>query len=521
MTKKKMLKAISFLGLSVILLIGFIACDTGNGNKLNGESSLEAKGTKDKPIKVEYKNLKTYLKNTAGSDGTNFIEVSNISNEDLKGSGNSCSELGALISNGNKKVYLILGKKTSRAVINFSEIGDNAFYGVKNLVGIEFSAELTNIGKNAFKECSDLVTVDFSGCNNLETISEFAFEFCYALKNINFSECTSLKIIERFAFSGCDLKSLDFSACTSLTTLKRCAFSRCESLEEVIFPIKLEKIDGSIFYGCNALKTITVDKNNTNYSSKNGILFNKEQTKIFRYPNGKKDENYEIPTTVNEIGDNAFSSCKFLNKINFHKNIKIIGSFAFEGCSLKNIDLSMCKSLTYIGWGAFHNDALTNINIGDNGSEYSSIAGVLFNKNKTELIQYPVGKSEKIYNIPESVTNINIHAFSSCKTLEKITFPTTLIRIKSQAFRGCTGLIDIDLSNCNDLKKIESQAFESCINATIKLANSDIDISEAAIFGREDNSSFVKEVQIPKNNTYDLKQRIIDSGYPKNKIKEY
>ena len=192
MTKKNMVKALSLLGLTAMLLIGFTACDTGNSLGI-GNTNIEAKGSVDKPVKIEYKNLETWLKNDAGTNGTNFVAISDISNEALKGTENSCSPLGSLIRNGNKKVFLILGKKGSRGVIDFSEIGEKAFYGVKNLIGIKFSSELTSIGNKAFANCADLVTVDFSGCNKLENIGIEAFYKSPALESINFSDCTSLK----------------------------------------------------------------------------------------------------------------------------------------------------------------------------------------------------------------------------------------------------------------------------------------------------------------------------------------
>lgn len=546
MTKKNMVKALSLLGLAAMLLIGFTACDTGNSL---GNTNIEAKkgiGSIDKPVTVEYNNLETWLKNDAGTNGTNFVEISDISNEALKGTENSCSPLGALISNGNKKVFLILGNKPSRAVLDFIEIGDKAFYGVKNLIGVKFSSELTSIGKEAFANCADLITVDFSGCNKLKNIGAKAFYETPALESINFLDCTSLKKIESQNFMWCkSLKDLDFSECTSLEEIGDYSFQNCYTLTSVKFPASLKTLGFASFRSCSALTNIIVDANNSNYLTEKGILFNKDKTRLILYPIGKTDSSYTIPDTITEIGKNAFVGCKVLTSVKFPINLKIIKRWAFAGCSLTSVDLSGCVNLETVEGGPFCCTTLTDIIVDENNTKYCTENGILFNKDKTELVQYPSGKPEKTYKVPDSVTKIGDSAFHNCKNLETIEFPKNIIRLEKQAFSNsasltsiklpasiesigyaafmsCRNLTDADLSECSNLKGIEGQVFDYSVNAIVKLPNADIQISkDRGDFGSVTWSSCVKEVQIPKNNTYNLKQRIIDSGYPENNIKEY
>lgn len=491
MTKKNMVKALSLLGLTAMLLIGFTACDTGNSLGI-GNTNIEAKGSVDKPVKIEYKNLETWLKNDAGTNGTNFVAISDISNEALKGTENSCSPLGSLIRNGNKKVFLILGKKGSRGVIDFSEIGEKAFYGVKNLIGIKFSSELTSIGNEAFANCADLVTVDFSGCNKLENIGIEAFYKSPALESINFSDCTSLKKIEWQNFMWCySLKELDFSECTSLEEIGAHSFQGCHSLTNVKLPASLKTLGFSSFRSCSALTNIIVDVNNVNYVTEDGILFNKDKTKLILYPSGRTSSGYTIPDTITEIGETAFAGCEFLTNVTFPINLRTVKRWAFSECSLVSVDLSGCVNLEAIEGGPFLCTTLTDIIVDKNNSKYCTENGILFNKNKTELVQYPSGKPEKSYKVPDSVIKIGDSAFMSCENLETVEFSTNVVRLEAHAFEfadlisikfpanlesigvcafmNCGKLTDADLSECSNLKDIEGQIFDCARNVIVKL----------------------------------------------------
>jgi hypothetical protein len=89
---------------------------------------------------------------------------------------------------------------------------------------------------------------------------------------------------------------------------------------------------------------------------------------------------------------------------------------------------------------------LESIIVGDGIINYSSEGGVLFNKDKTSLIQYPGGKQGS-YTIPTSVTSIGDGAFSGCTGLTSVTIPNSVTSIGDFAFLSCTGLTSVTIPN--------------------------------------------------------------------------
>ena len=182
---------------------------------------------------------------------------------------------------------------------------------------------------------------------------------------------------------------------------------------------------------------------------------------------------------VTSIGSNAFEWCENLASITIPDSVTNIGDFAFVSCA-NLISVTIGKGVTSIGDSAFRGSvALESITVNRNNNKYSSINGVLFNKNKTELIQYPFGKKISSYIIPDSVTKIGSFAFAQCHNLTSITIPNSIKTIGSMAFAHC-GVESIKIPN--SIKTIGDEAFAYCDAKSITLPDKLTSIGSNAFF---------------------------------------
>ena len=189
-----------------------------------------------------------------------------------------------------------------------------------------------------------------------------------------------------------------------------------------------------------------------------------------------------IPATVSGIGDNAFTSCYGLTSVTIPPGVTNIGNFAYESCGGLT-SLTISSGVTSIGTGAFTScDALTSVlipasvtSMGDfpfqgcrslisisvdgNNPGYTSEEGVLFNKLKTTLIQFPQAKVG-VYTIPAGVVDIASNAFRGCHELTAMDIPTSVTTIGDGAFASCSGLAELTIPP--GVTSIGDSAFLNC-----------------------------------------------------------
>ncbi|MBQ3736465.1 MAG: leucine-rich repeat protein [Candidatus Methanomethylophilaceae archaeon] len=175
-----------------------------------------------------------------------------------------------------------------------------------------------------------------------------------------------------------------------------------------------------------------------------------------------------LPETINgnsyRIWNYSFSGCTSLTSVTIPNSVTSIGNYAFSGCaSLTTITIG--NSVASIGLYVFSGcTSLTSIVVSNGNPNYSSIEGVLFDKDKITLIKYPIGKTWTSYTVPSGVRFIDVSAFSECITLSSITISDSVISIRSFAFGGCSSLSSITLGN--SVKTISNYTFNECTSLT-------------------------------------------------------
>ena len=167
------------------------------------------------------------------------------------------------------------------------------------------------------------------------------------------------------------------------------------------------------------------------------------------FKNCTKITSIAMPDSVVYIGRSAFYNCTSLKSITIPDGVKEIGYAAFSECA-GLVSVKIPDNVTKIGESAFINCAnLTKIDVTAGNKYYSSANGVLFNKDKSELICYPAGIKNVGYSIPDGVTVIRDRAFNKCISLNSITIPKSVQDIDTYSFFGCTSLEAINVAGSN------------------------------------------------------------------------
>jgi hypothetical protein len=278
----------------------------------------------------------------------------------------------------------------------------------KDLVFPKISAAITSSGK--------YVSLNLSG-SPLTAIPDDAFfdrnTGCEMLVGIILPK--SVTSIGKSAFAGC-------TSPKSITSIGKSAFFRCTSPKSITIPDSVTSIGDGAFSRCIGLTSVT------------------------------------IPDSVTSIGDSAFNWCTGLTSVTIPNSVTSIGSYARNPTSVGN--LTGLSTITNV---FSYCTRLTAINVDSGNSAYSSQDGVLFNKDKTELIRYPEGKAGE-YIIPNSVTTIGGNAFYNCTSLTGVTIPDSVTSIGDFVFSFCKCLTGITIPK--SVTKIGENVFMSCDNLT-------------------------------------------------------
>ena len=304
-----------------------------------------------------------------------------------------------------------------------------AFYNCTNLTNIQISKNVNEIEGYAFVNCKSLQK--FVLTDNVYTIGYYGgwyeksmFRGCENLKEIevgsgndNYSSVDGVlydKEVEKLLYCPAK-KSGEYTVPKSIKSVTDYAFEDCNSLESIVLPESMPEFSLFDLECCPSLKSIKVTGNNAYYSAEDGVLFNKDKTEIYVFPRSKEG-NYTIPNSVTEISSRQFSQCTGLTGITIPNTVTEIGYSAFNG-NLKSIKVS------------------------EGNKYFCSYDGVLFNKDKTEIL-FCVG-NKKEFVIPNGVKSIS-GAFNDCSNLTSVTIPNSVTSIYN-GFNNCPNLTSITI----------------------------------------------------------------------------
>jgi hypothetical protein len=251
--------------------------------------------------------------------------------------------------------------------------------------------------------CDGVLTI--SGTGAMKDWKDFDdipwYSYSYSIQSVIINE--GVTSLGNLAFAGCLMTSVEIP--NGLTRIGRQAFTFCNALTSVTIPNSVTSIENWAFSDCSSLTSVT------------------------------------IPNSVTSIGGGAFDGCTGLTSATIGSGVTNLGDWVFEKCS-----------------------SLTTITVAADNTTYSSADGVLFNKDKTILIQYPVGNPRTEYTIPDGVIGFFGAAFKDCKTLTSVVIPTSVTGIVYSAFSGCTGLSSVTIPN--SVEVIGFEAFAYCTGLT-------------------------------------------------------
>lgn len=361
--------------------------------------------------------------------------------------------------------------KTITLSENLISIGDSAFASSMKFKTITIPASVKSIGENAFFSCWALESINVANSNpnysseegvlfdkektlliqyprartanfyvipsSVTALGPSAFRKAKKLKEITLP--LSLSNIAHGAFNGCsNLNSIILPE--NLETIGR-ATSLNTNIKTIRIPASVYSMGHSVFSECSNLESINVNEENSNYSSEDGILFNGNKTTLIKYPSDKFADPYLFPITITKIANGAFKNCSKLMSVIIPPEVTCIDSIIFSGCP-----------------------QLESTHVNEINQNYLSEDNILFNKNKTTLIRYPISKTAESYTIPENITKIADNAFSGCTNLKFIEMPQSLTEIGSSAFKDCTNLTSVEIPPT--VTKIGKRAFWKCKSLT-------------------------------------------------------
>lgn len=345
-----------------------------------------------------------------------------------------------------------------RLPVNVSAVGDGAFYGC-NLEKVYLRNISSTIGDYAFAESPNLISVSNGGL--VTEVGDYAFLNCSQLQNAWLGE--SLTAMGVGCYQGCT--GLSFGGTGLVTHIPERAFQGCSSLEQINFDAPVTSMGKDALSGCDALVGVFCRYGLDQWDIRCESPEDQERLDslpvIFSISPSPNDpassayglENGEITLIVYENDDPIY---EVPEKIGGYPVTKLGG-----GTLITNAEqVILPKTITEIASNYFAGESCKEITVDEQNAYFTSVDGVLYTKDMTELVAYPAAKSATSFTLPDTLKTIRMHAFLSCQTLEEVILPDSLDTIGTSAFADCQALSRIHIPE--GVTAICSDAFWGC-----------------------------------------------------------
>ena len=352
----------------------------------------------------------------------------------------------SLLDDGTVNITKYVGSDSDVTIPNVIDgkkvttIGENAFVNCKSLISILISNTVTTIGASAFYNCINLEKILIS--DSVTNIGVYAFTNTAWYNNQPDGMIIVGKVL--YEYKGNMPENTELIIPKGIVSITAQAFFNRSNLVSIVIPDGVTSIGSNAFDFCSNLKNISIPESiisigsltfdNTAWYDEqpDGMIF---VGKVLYKYKGNTTENVIIPDGIITIQDDAFWGTS-LKKIYIPRSVESIGNNAFD----------LCRNLV-------------EINVDKNNNKYSSLDGVLFNKEQDILIKCP---NKETYIVPNSVVSIDKYAFNCCVNLKNLSITNGVTNINEYAFQYCENLVNVLIPN--SVTTIGSGAFEYCEN---------------------------------------------------------
>ena len=341
----------------------------------------------------------------------------------------------------------------------------NAFKG-GNITSITIPKSVTEIKSGAFGQMSQLTAINVDAAN-----PNFRSDNGVLIEKKDSKEWVAAYPLAR--------PDAEYTVPEGVYGVYTNAFQRAAYLTKITLPASLKESPSTAEYNgytsAQNLKEIAVAAGNTAFKSVDGVLLSADGKKLIAYPNGKAGSPsnnpayqgvtgqpnasvYKIPDGVESIEQAAFAQVNGLTAIELN-GVKKLAKGAFDkAVKLRNVLLG--PSVDTIEDGAFGgNNDLAAFDVDSANPNYAAADGVIYTKNKEELVLFPAGKAGEYTTLP-TTKKIRKRAFYYAQKVTKVNFNSNLEEIDNDAFQATTKLENITFEAPAKIKTIGTFAFQ-------------------------------------------------------------